>query len=108
MDRVSRRYAARAGRAPGTEIRGSSAFAAGPWAARRVSGVGMFENWSTIVFGWPAVITALLTFSVAVALSSRVVPVRHARRHGGCPGGPLIAAPLFCLAKDFLSRQSRK
>jgi hypothetical protein len=33
----------------------------------------VFHNWATIVFGWPAVITALLTFSVAVALRSRML-----------------------------------
>src|SRR5262245_11341650 len=46
----------------------------------------MFDNWATIVFGWPAVIAALLTFSVAVALSSRVLAVVAA----------IVSAP-FCL-----------
>jgi len=46
----------------------------------------MFDNWATIVFGFPAVVAALLTFSVAVALNSRGLAVIAA----------LVSAP-FCL-----------
>src|SRR4030095_4567783 len=46
----------------------------------------MFDNWATIVFGWPAVATALLTFTLAVSLNSRGLAVVAA----------LVSAP-FCL-----------